>query len=240
MRMPEPLLAANFIRRDNRFRVVAEVDGQLVTAHLPNSGRLGELLTPGRELRLAPMPNPRRKTPYDLKLVRYAGVWVSVDARLPNPLFAEAFRVNPLPGFEDYTHLDPEVSLDDSRIDFLLTGPTGRCWVETKSVTLVEEGIARFPDAPTERGRRHLGTLVRAVEGGDQAAVVFVVQRPDAHAFGPHTEADPKFAQALRQALVAGVAVLACRCRVSEYEIAIDAFIPVHRVTEIGMPAYQE
>lgn len=227
MRMPEPLRAARFIRRDNRFRVVAELDGRPVMAHLPNSGRLGELLTSGRELRLAPMPNPRRKTPFDLKLVRYAGVWVSVDARLPNPLFAEAFQVNPLPGFEGYTHVDPEVVLDDSRIDFQLTGRAGRCWVETKSVTLVEEGIARFPDAPTERGRRHLGTLARAVGGGDRAAVVFIVQRPDAHEFRPHAEADPEFAQALRQALMAGVAVQACRCRVSEYEIAIDAFIPV-------------
>ena len=125
MRMPERLMAARFIRRDNRFRVMAEIDGQPVMAHLPNSGRLGELLTPGRELRLAPMPDPRRKTPYDLKLVRYAGVWVSVDARLPNPLFAEAFQVNPLPGFEGYTHVDPEVVLDDSRIDFQLTGRAG-------------------------------------------------------------------------------------------------------------------
>ena len=227
MRTPVELVAARFIRRDNRFRVVAELDGQPVMAHLPNSGRLGELLTPGRELRLAPMPNARRKTPYDLKLVRYARVWVSVDARLPNPLFAEAFQASALPGFEGYTDVDHEVVLDDSRIDFQLTGPAGRCWVETKSVTLVEEGVARFPEAPTERGRRHLVTLARAVEGGDGATVVFIVQRPDAHAFGPHPEADPEFAQALRQAIEAGVAVLACRCRVSEREIAIDAFIPV-------------
>ena len=226
--MPERLTAARFIRRDNRFRVVAEADGQPVMAHLPNSGRLGELLTPGRELRLAPMPDPRRKTPYDLKLVRYAGVWVSVDARLPNPLFAEAFQDRRLPGIEGYTHLDPEVGLDDSRIDFKLTGPDGHCWVETKSVTLVEGGIARFPDAPTERGRRHLATLARAVESGDRAAVVFVVQRPDANVFRPHAEADPEFAQALRQAHAAGVAVLACCCRVTEYEITIDAFIPVN------------
>lgn len=102
-------------------------------------------------------------------------------------------------------------------------------WVETKSVTLVEEGITRFPDAPTERGRRHLETLIRAVAREDQAAVLFVVQRPDAHAFGPHTEADPAFAKALRRARGDGVAVLACRCHVSEEEITLDAFIPVER-----------
>jgi sugar fermentation stimulation protein A len=135
MQMPHPLTAARFVRRDNRFKVTVEIDGQLATAHLPNSGRLDELLTMGRELRLASMPNPRRRTPYDLKLVRYAGVWVSVDARLTNTLFAEAFHTRPLTGFEGYSNLRSEVSLDDSRIDFLLTGPAGCCWLETKSVT---------------------------------------------------------------------------------------------------------
>jgi sugar fermentation stimulation protein A len=234
MHMPQPLTAARFTRRDNRFRVVVEVDGQLNTAHLPNSGRLSELLTPGRELRLAFMPSHRRKTPYDLKLVRYAGVWVSVDARLPNPLFAEAFNAGLLPGFEGYTRLQAEVRLEDSRIDFLLTGPTGRCWVETKSVTLVEDGTARFPDAPTERGRRHLRAMVRAVEHGDRAAAVFVVQRPDAHAFEAHAQADPDFDQVLRQAISAGVRVLACRCHVSETEISLATFIPVKGATPNG------
>jgi sugar fermentation stimulation protein A len=227
MRLPGPLKAARFVQRDNRFRVVVEVDGQPATAHLPNSGRLGELLTPGREVRLAHGSNPHRKTAYDLKLVRYAGVWVSVDARLPNALFAEAFRVGVLPGLQGYTALQAEVALGKSRIDFLLTGPAGRCWVETKSATLVERGMARFPDAPTERGRRHLAAMVHAVEQGDRAAVVFVIQRPDARAFGPHAEADPDFTRALRQAASAGVMVLAGRCRVSEKEIALDAFIPV-------------
>jgi sugar fermentation stimulation protein A len=227
MHIPGPLRAARFLRRDNRFRVTVQMDGQTVMAHLPNSGRLSELLTPGRELRLASMPYAHRKTLYDLKLVRYAGVWVSVDARLPNPLFAEAFRAGSLPGFEGYKRLQAEVTLGDSRIDFLLIGLTQHCWVETKSVTLVEEGIARFPDAPTLRGRRHLATLIHAVERGERAAVVFVVQRPDAQAFRPHAEADPLFAEALRQASAAGVAVLAFRCHVSEEDIALDTLIPV-------------
>jgi sugar fermentation stimulation protein A len=227
MRMPGPLIPARFVRRDNRFRVTVEVGGKLAAAHLPNSGRLGELLTPGRELRLASMPDPRRKTSYDLKLARSVGVWVSVDARLPNPIFAEAFHAELMPGTKGYTQLQSEVILDDSRIDFLLTGLAGRFWVETKSVTLVEEGVARFPDAPTGRGRRHLAALVRAVERGDQAAVLFVVQRPDASVFRPHVIADPEFAQALRRASTTGVAALACRCRVSEEEIALDEFIPL-------------
>ena len=227
MRIPQPLTAGRFVRRDNRFRVTVEVEGQKTWAHLPNSGRLAELLTPGREVRLLSKPGPHRKTPYDLKLVRYAGVWVSVDARLPNPLFAEAFHHGTLTEFEGHTEIRPEVTLDDSRIDFRLTGPAGLCWVETKSVTLVEGGIARFPDAPTGRGRRHVQALVHAVERGDRAAVVFVVQRPDARAFEPHAGADPHFARTLHRAAAAGVTVLAYRCRVSEDEITLDAPIPV-------------
>jgi sugar fermentation stimulation protein A len=191
-------------------------------AHLPNSGRLGELLTPDRELRLARMPDARRKTTYDVKLAAYAGVWVSVDARLANRLFAEAWLAGRLADFAGYTNLLPEVGLGESRLDFVLSGPAGQCWVETKSVTLVEGGCARFPDAPTLRGQRHLAELAGAVRRGDRAAVVFIVQRPDAVAFAPHAEADPDFAQGLREAQAAGVRVLAYRCRVSEEEVVVE------------------
>lgn len=226
MFLSQPLTAGYFVRRENRFRVVAEVDGQEVAVHLPNSGRLGELLVPKAEVRLAAVPDPRRKTSYDLKLVRYGDVWVSVDARLPNHLFAEAFRSGLLSDFEGYTHLRSEVTLGDSRIDFLLTGPTGRCWVETKSVTLVEAGVARFPDAPTSRGRRHLDALTCAADMGDRAAVIFVIQRPDARAFEPHVKSDPQFAQALCRARQAGVVIAAYGCHVSEVEIALATSIP--------------
>ena len=228
--MPRSLIAGHFLRRDNRFRVTVELEGKAVGAHLPNSGRLGELLTPGRELRLAPMPGRHRKTPYDLKLVRYAGVWISVDARLPNSLFAEAFGDGRLAEFAMYADLRREVRLGDSRIDFLLNGPPGRCWVETKSVTLVENGWALFPDAPTERGRRHLGEMANAVRQGDQAAIVFIIQRPDARAFRPHYRADPDFARALQRAVKAGVGAIAYGCLVSEQEIVLDEPVPVEGV----------
>lgn len=118
---------------------------------------------------------------------------VSVDARLPNPLFAEALIAKKLPDF-DYPNIDREVYLNDSRIDFRLSRSDEVCWVETKSVTLVKEGIAKFPDAPTSRGRRHLMELTKILAHGDRAAVVFIVQRPDALSFCPHQEADPGFA----------------------------------------------
>ncbi len=158
MKFPK-LVQRKFHHRDNRFRATVYVDGQQVWAHIPNSGRLNELFTSGRPVWLAPADNPDRKTAYDLKLVEYASILVSVDARLPNPLFAEALTARRIPGFE-YPNIEQEVMLGDSRLDFRLTGSEGICCVETKSVTLVEESVAKFPDVPTTRGRRHLDEVI--------------------------------------------------------------------------------
>lgn len=220
MRLP-PTVKGRFLARQNRFRVLVEVDGHPVAAHLPNSGRLTELLTPGRPCRLVPRPLPHRRTPFDLLLVEYAGVLVSVDARLPAPLFAEAVQQGRLPEFSGFTALEREVRCGESRLDFRLDGPEGPMWVETKSVTLVEDGVALFPDAPTLRGGRHLRELIARVEAGERAAVVFVVQRPDAVAFAPHQEADPAFAARLTEAARAGVMVYAYRCNVGPDEMWI-------------------
>jgi len=220
------LVPGRFLQRDNRFRANVEVAGQEAWAHVPNSGRLLELFTPGRAIWLAPATAPNRKTAYDLKLVEYASVLVSVDARSPNPLFAEALAAGRLPEFP-YPDVQPEVQHGDSRFDFRLSGPQGTCWVETKSVTLVENGLAQFPDAPTSRGRKHLLGLRAACLAGDQAAVIFIIQRPDAHRFVPYQETDPEFAEALVQAAAAGVAVRAFTCQVSQSQITIAAEIPV-------------
>jgi sugar fermentation stimulation protein A len=236
MRQP-PLVQARFVRRDNRFRATVEVGGQETWAHVPNSGRLTELFTPGRPVWLAPVSAPHRKTSFDLKLVELAGVLVSVDARLPNPLFAEALASSNLPGW-DAPSIEREVSYGHSRLDFRLSGPAGVCWVETKSVTLVQDGVARFPDAPTARGRRHLQTLISAVRAGDRATVVFVVQRPDAQRFSPHHEADPDFATALQQAACAGVAYRAYTCRVSRHEITLAHEIPCHPLDNSNICSY--
>lgn len=225
MRFPA-MVPGRFISRDNRFRATIRVDGQETWAHVPNSGRLQELFTPGRPVWLSPAADPARKTAYDLKLVDFDGVLVSVDARLPNPLFDEALSSNRLPGFS-YPSVEREVTLGHSRLDFRLSGPEGVCWLETKSVTLVEAGTALFPDAPTERGRKHLFTLMDALRDGHQAAVVFIVQRPDARRFSPHRAADPAFADTLAQVAATGVEVRAFTCRVSLEEIAIAAEIPV-------------
>jgi len=221
------VIPCTYVERLNRFRVTVTIRGRQVDAHLPNSGRLMELLTPGRRCWVAPVSGRRRKTAYDLKLVEHGDVLVSVDARLPNPLLAEALEEGRLGPFRACQQFDREVVRGGSRVDFLLRMPEGRLWMEAKSVTLVENDTARFPDAPTTRGARHVQELSEAVSSGDQAAVVFVVQRADARRFAPHDEADPAFGQALRQAAEAGVGVYAWTCRVTKERMAIAERIRV-------------
>ena len=229
MKITARLVPATFVKRDNRFRVTVQMEGHLVWAHLPNSGRLRELLIPGRHVLLAPAQAPGRRTRYDLLMVDLDGTLVSIDARKPGPLLHEALQAGRLEEFAGYTQVRREVGYGQSRLDLALEGGPdgGRCFIEAKSVTLVEDGVALFPDAPTQRGRRHLGELARARADGHRAAVVFVVQRDDAIRFSPHDEADPAFGQALREAAQAGVEVYAYKCRVSEGEVALDAPLPV-------------
>lgn len=215
-----PLVPGTFVRRDNRFRATVIVNGQSNWAHVPNSGRLEELFTPDRSIWLSPAGDPARKTAYDLRLVDFDGTLVSVDARLPNYLLAESFAAGALPDLA-YPEIRPEASYGDSRLDFRLSGPQGICWLETKSVTLVTDGLAQFPDAPTDRGRKHLMELIRIKELGHRAVVVFIIQRSDAIQFTPHRQADPLFASALEQAAAAGVEIRAFTCNVSLQSIAI-------------------
>lgn len=222
------LTAGHFVKRNNRFRVTVLVGGEEVSAHLPNSGRLSDLLKPGQQVLLAPAHSPQRKTAYDLTLVRSNAVLVSVNAQLPNRLFAEALRDNTLPGFR-FPLIEQEVTYGDSRLDFRLSGPSGICWVETKSVTLVNnDGVALFPDAPSTRASKHAHSLAKLCKQGHRTAVVFVIQRPDAQTLSPNGKMDPAFTAALRQAKTAGVEIWAFICHVSLDEIRMGRQIPVH------------
>lgn len=230
MRWPQPLLPARFVRRVNRFRVEVEQEGRRLAAHLPNSGRLLDLLHPGTPVWLHPQPDPRRRTPFDLLLVAQGATLVSVDARLPPRLLHEAIRRGlcddwlgaPGPAWT----VRPEPAHGVGRFDLYLEGPAAPWWVETKSVTWVEGGVAYFPDAPTDRGRRHLHDLAQLARAGQRCAVVFIVQRPDAQVFAPHP-ADPDFPAALQQAVAAGVRVLAYACQVDLEHITPVRPLPV-------------
>lgn len=223
-----PLVVGTFIRRLNRFAGRALVDGRDVPVHIPNSGRMTELLLEGAPVGLARAPEgSQRKTDYDLVLVQHGEEWVGVDSRAPTPLFLEAFAAGRLDPFRGYTEYEREVTWGESRFDVLLSGPKGPCLVETKSVNLVEDGTAMFPDAPTVRGTRHVEELVKAYEEGLQTAVVFVIQRADAQRFTPYDEADPVFGRALRSAHKAGVKLYAYTCRVTLSSMELDEGVPV-------------
>ncbi|HEY8489808.1 MAG TPA: DNA/RNA nuclease SfsA [Dehalococcoidia bacterium] len=227
MRLQGVLVPGRVRRRLNRFAVEVETEGGPAVAHLANSGRLTELLQPGTRALLRPAPAGLRRTTYDLALVWYAGGWVSVDARLPNAVVAEALAKGALAPFRGYPQVRREVRWGECRLDFLLEGPQGRCLLETKSVTLVEAGCALFPDAPTLRGARHVRTLTAARLAGERAAVLFLIQRPDATRFRPHPTADPALLAALREAAAAGVELYAYRCVVSPEAMEVLDAVPV-------------
>lgn len=227
MRLPPHLLPATLSRRLNRFAVEVELGGKMVAAHLANSGCLEGLMVPGAAALLAPCDSPRRKTAYDLLLVRLGERWVSADARLPNALVREALAQGRIEALRGYRVSRAEARYGNSRVDSLLAGPRGPCLLEVKSVTLVVNSIALFPDAPTARGVRHLQALLKARCDGLEAAVLFVVQRADVVAFATNAEADTTFCSLLHCAGSSGVQVLAYRCRVSPYAISITAPLPV-------------
>jgi len=221
-----PTRRAEFVQRDNRFRVTVRLDGDEVAAHLSDPGRLTEILVPGCALWLVPAGGPGRVTEYDVLLAEHDGILVNIMPRLANTIAAEALAAGWLTGAR-YSEMRHEVRLGSSRIDLLLCGQGGRCWVEVKSCSLVERRLALFPDAPTARGRRHLAELAKAAEAGDAAKVVFVIARPDADRFAPHRDTDPAFADALADACARGVGAHAFRCDVSREEIRVAGEVPV-------------
>lgn len=231
-----PLVPARFLHRPNRFivhaRLDAEGEGREVVAHLADPGRLKELLIPGVRLGLRPEPqSPTRKTRFTAMLVEApeadGGDWVSVNTTVPNLLVRKALADGVLEEFGGWRLARHEVPWGSSRLDFLLESDDGRrLYVEAKSVTLVEEGVALFPDAVTARGTRHLEELMDAVEEGHEAAVLFVLQRRDASRIVAARSIDPVFSETLARARKAGVRVLGRRCSVGWYGIRLGGPVP--------------
>ncbi len=202
----------SFIERPNRFSIWVDVNGRRELAHLPNPGRLLEILIPKRRVLLRRARSEKRKTRWTAVGADLEGMLVSLDSTLPNRFLPEALKEEAIPPLRGWRIATREPRLGAGRLDFLLVRGDERLYLEVKSVTLVEDGVALFPDAPTSRGRRHLLELAGAVREGDRAAVLFVVQRPDAVRFGPNAETDPAFAEAFREALEGGVAMYALVC----------------------------
>ena len=232
MDLGDELVEGIFLERVNRFLARVEVDGQEVGVHVANSGRMKELFVPGWRVLVRPVPGENRKTKFDLALVDMGNALASADARMPNALVAEGVANGHLAQFGDYLEVRREVTFGDSRLDLMLEGPPGRCYIEAKSVTLVEKGVGLFPDAPTVRGVKHLHTLETVLEAGHRAAVIFVIQRPDASSFATSDPSDPDLAAAFRSAVAAGVEAYAYNCEVTERLIRLDQALPIRDYAE--------
>ncbi len=211
---------AKFIVRPNRFIARVELDGEEVVCHVKNTGRCKELLVPGATVLLYESDNPARKTKYDLISVYKGKHLINMDSQAPNQLFSEWVQAGGL--FQNVSLLRREVTHGDSRFDFYIEADGKKAFVEVKGVTLEEDGVVRFPDAPTERGIKHLNGLVRCVEEGYDAYAVFVIQMSDVKHFEPNEKTHPAFGEALRRAAKAGVRVLAYDCRVAEGKVAMQ------------------
>jgi len=217
--------AGTFLDRPNRFIAHVRLDGQVVTCHVKNTGRCRELLVPGATVYLEFSGNPLRKTPCDLVAVEKGERLINMDAVAPNAVAGEWLRGGG-PGFVPDL-LRPEVTHGDSRFDYFLEQGERRAFLEVKGVTLEEDGIVRFPDAPTERGVKHLQGLAKAVREGFDAYILFIVQMQGVRYFEPNRATHPAFADALRDAADAGVHLLALDCAVTPNSITPGAPVEI-------------
>ncbi len=230
MRFTRELIPATLLRRYKRFLADVELEGGTVlTVHCPNPGRMTSCGEPGRPVWISDSNNPRRKLRYTLEMIRMGRTWVGVNTANPNPAMAGFIRRGRIPELAGYDQIRPEVRTGDSRIDLRLRDASGRpdCWVEIKSATLRVGEHAAFPDAVSERGRKHLEELEALVAGGERGVIFFFVGRADCRRFRPADEVDPAYGATLRRVVAAGVEPLAYRMRFSRRRIELVDRLPV-------------
>ncbi len=227
---PEGTREAVFIRRFKRFTVYAELDGEVVGVHTNNTGSMLGLLRPGQKIIISPAQNPDRKLKWTLEAVKPHGEIVGVNTSVPNRMLQLAFEAGQLSEAKGYSTLRREAKVGKSRLDGLFVDESGvlpDLWVECKNVTLVEDQVACFPDAQTERGRKHLVELMELAAKGYRVALFFFVQRNDGWCFGPADFVDPEYAELFYKAVDAGVECWAYEAVLSEQGIGIGRRLPL-------------
>lgn len=214
---------AKFIRRPNRFQAYVELEDEEVMVHVPNTGRNREILVPGYTVVLREEKNPLRKTKYDL-IAGYKGdKLINIDSQIPNKVVDEALREGKIEALKSFGNISREKTFGNSRFDFKLENNLGKeYYLEVKGVTYEENGKTAFPDAPTERGRKHLLELAEAKAQGKGAGVLFLIQLEKALYFTPFEERDKPFAEALRYAYMKGVDIFVYDCNVGRNFITLN------------------
>jgi sugar fermentation stimulation protein A len=228
VRFTSPLIPARFLERHKRFLALVELaDGRRVRVHVPNSGALTGCAPVGGDILLTEDRRPGRKTDYTWRFTRVPGGWTCIDTLAPNRLVAEALAAGGLPGLPRPLRVRAEVSVPQgSRLDFVQDTEAGLLFIEVKSITWVEDGVALFPDGVTSRGRRHLEHLTALVRQGHQAWNVFVVQRQDARLMRPAVQVDPAYARELAAAHARGVGILVLQEKIALPEITLASTLP--------------
>lgn len=228
MKLPD-LLHGTLIRRYKRFLADVELDdGSQVTAHTPNTGSMQGCARPGSRVLLSLSANPARKYRHSWELVHTDGLWVGINTMLPNQLAREGIENGTIAELAGYPDIRSEVPYGTgSRIDLLLEGTSGLCYVEVKNVTLVQGGRALFPDAVSARGQKHLRELMEVVRQGHRGVNLFVVQRGDGESVSPADAIDPAYGALLREASRCGVELLAYRAEVTRSQIRLIQRLPV-------------
>ena len=229
MKLPQPLIEATLIRRYKRFLADVRLpDGEITTAHCPNTGSMEGCAEPGSPVLLSRSMNQKRKLPFTLELVAVNGYWVGINTMRANSLVREAITQGVVPELSGYEDILSEVRYGtNSRIDLLLSGDAGLCHVEVKNVPLVKGEKALFPDAVTTRGQKHLRELMQVVQAGGRGVIFFVVQREDAHTFGAADSIDPNYGKLLRLAIQNGVEALTYQAQVGSQEIFLTRPLPI-------------
>ena len=228
MAFPEPQREAVFLGRPQRFLAKMSLpDGVEELAYCANSGAMTGCLTSGNTALLWDSENPERKRRYTWRAVAFEGGWIGTDTHLANRIVEEALRLKLVPGLESYFILAREQLLElGLRVDFVLTGPDGDCLIEVKSATVVEDGVARYPDSVTPRGVKHLKALKSQALAGKRSIILFLIQRSDAHRFVVSNSYDPEYAEAFEDAVASGVEVIALAVPVSPAGFGIPKALP--------------
>ena len=217
------VVPARFVSRPNRFIAHVEINGEQVKVHVKNTGRCKEILVPGADVYLVPGNNPARSTPYDLVAVRKGDLLINIDSQAPN-IVAKEYAEQILGPCES---VSAEFTKDESRFDIHALQNGRETFMEVKGVTLEYDGVVSFPDAPTERGLKHVRELTRLVGEGYRCVVCFIIQMDRARYFIPHYETDPDFGNALKTASDAGVEVLAFSCDVTPGSMKLKSRVEV-------------
>ena len=224
------IIKAKFIERPNRFIAVCDIDGNMEKVHVKNTGRCKELLVKGADVFLEKSDKAERKTKYSLIAVYKGDNLINMDSQVPNTIAYEAIKEGRITEIGTPDIVKREVRYGTSRFDLYFEKGGRKGFIEVKGVTLENDGIAAFPDAPTDRGTKHIKELIKAKEEGYDAYILFVIQMKEVRELIPNGKTDPDFENALKKACAAGVGVIAYDCIVSENSIKTDKPIPVKNI----------